>query len=72
MAEAKSALSFSLIIPVYNRPDEVRELLQSLLEQSRKDFEIVIVEEVFAWVLGRFRACKILAVENCPRMEFSY
>jgi glycosyltransferase involved in cell wall biosynthesis len=38
-------LSFSLIIPVYNRPDEVSELLQSLTEQSVNKFEIIIVED---------------------------
>ena len=35
----------SVIIPVYNRPKEVEELLQSLAEQTYKDFEIVIVED---------------------------
>ena len=39
-------LSFSLIIPVFNRPDEIRELLESLLHQSYdKSYEIVIVED---------------------------
>lgn len=39
-------LSFSLIIPVFNRPDEIGELLQSLLHQSYKmPYEIVIVED---------------------------
>ncbi len=38
--------SFSLIIPVFNRPDEIRELLESLLHQSyNKPYEIVIVED---------------------------
>lgn len=37
---------FSFIIPVYNRPDEVDELLDSLTKQTYKqDFEIVIVED---------------------------
>ncbi|GHT25027.1 glycosyl transferase [Bacteroidia bacterium] len=36
---------FSLVIPVYNRPDEIDELLQSLVEQTEKDFEVVIVED---------------------------
>lgn len=36
---------FSLIIPVYNRPDEVRELLDSLTLQRCKDFEVVVVED---------------------------
>lgn len=36
----------SIIVPVYNRPDEVRELLESLSQQTfRKDFEVVIVED---------------------------
>jgi glycosyltransferase involved in cell wall biosynthesis len=37
---------FSLIIPVYNRPDEVAELLESLSQSNYKEsFEIVIVED---------------------------
>ncbi len=36
---------FSIIIPVYNRPNEVRELLDSLSKQNRKNFEIVIVDD---------------------------
>ncbi|MDL2319854.1 glycosyltransferase [Alistipes sp. OttesenSCG-928-B03] len=35
----------SFIIPVYNRPDEVRELLESLAAQPAGDFEVVIVED---------------------------
>jgi len=39
-------LFFSLIIPVYNRPDEIRALLSSLETQSFvKPFEIVIIED---------------------------
>ncbi|MCD7936316.1 MAG: glycosyltransferase, partial [Tannerellaceae bacterium] len=36
---------FSIIIPVYNRPDEVDELLHSLAEQTHRDFEVIIVED---------------------------
>jgi len=37
---------FSFIIPVYNRPDEIEELLKSLTEQNyREDFEVVVVED---------------------------
>jgi glycosyltransferase involved in cell wall biosynthesis len=36
---------FSLIIPVFNRPDEVNELLESLTKQRCKDFEVIIVED---------------------------
>ena len=39
-------LFFSFVIPVYNRPDEIRELLQSMADQSySKPFEVVIVED---------------------------
>ncbi|WP_166334386.1 glycosyltransferase [Sphingobacterium chungjuense] len=36
---------FSIIIPLYNRPQEIHELLQSLTEQQYSDFEIIIVED---------------------------
>ena len=38
-------MKYSVIIPVFNRPDEVQELLQSLTEQTSKDFEVIIVED---------------------------
>ncbi|NMH89438.1 glycosyltransferase [Flavivirga algicola] len=39
-------LQFSFIIPVYNRPDEIQELLQSFKTlQGNTPFEIVIVED---------------------------
>ena len=36
---------YSVVIPVYNRPDEVDELLESLVLQTIKDFEILIIED---------------------------
>lgn len=36
---------FSIIVPVYNRPDEVADLLDSLEQQTDGGFEIVIVED---------------------------
>ena len=37
---------FSIIIPVYNRPDELKELLESLVKSDfKKEFEIVIIED---------------------------
>ncbi|MBL1407676.1 glycosyltransferase [Sphingobacterium faecale] len=36
---------FSLIIPLYNRPEEIEELLSTLTKQTFKDFEVVIVED---------------------------
>jgi len=38
-------MKFSLIIPVYNRPDEIKELLESLQEQTYKNFEVIVVED---------------------------
>ncbi len=38
-------IQFSVIIPVYNRPDELKELLESLKNQTTKNFELVIVED---------------------------
>lgn len=36
---------FSLIVPVYNRADEVRALLESLASQDDRGFECIIVED---------------------------
>lgn len=38
-------MKFSVIIPVYNRPDELSELLDSLTKQELKDFEVVVIED---------------------------
>jgi len=38
-------MKYSLIIPVFNRPDEVDELLDSLTRQTFRDFEVVVVED---------------------------
>ena len=40
------ASDFSFVIPVHNRPEEVRELLESFCKlESCKTFEIIIVED---------------------------
>lgn len=36
---------FSVIVPVYNRPAEVEDLCSSLLAQTSRDFELVLVED---------------------------
>ena len=38
-------MRYSVIIPVYNRPDEVDELLSSLTRQAFTDFEVIVVED---------------------------
>ncbi len=41
----KERVKYSVIIPVYNRPEEVDEILKSLTFQSYKGFEVLIVED---------------------------
>ncbi len=36
---------FSIIIPLYNRPQEIKELLDSLTSQQYKGFEVIVVED---------------------------
>lgn len=36
---------FSIIVPVYNRRGEVRDLCESLLHESSRDFELILVED---------------------------
>lgn len=38
-------MRYSFIVPVYNRPDEVDELLDSLTQQTETGFEVIIVED---------------------------
>ncbi len=37
--------SFSIIIPLYNRPNELDELLESLTRQTLKNFDVIVVED---------------------------
>ncbi|WP_156307265.1 glycosyltransferase [Sphingobacterium endophyticum] len=36
---------FSVIVPLYNRPAEIKEMLTSLLDQTYQNFEVIIVED---------------------------
>ena len=38
-------MKYSIIVPVYNRPDEIDELLQSVCQQTITDFEVIVVED---------------------------
>lgn len=38
-------MKYSIIVPVFNRPDEVDELLGSLVGQTYSGFEVIIVED---------------------------
>lgn len=58
--------TLSLVVPVFNRPDEVRELLQSLCMQDDSDFEVVIVED------GSSVSCDVVVKEFSPRLRIAY
>ena len=36
---------FSVIIPLYNRPQEIKELLETLTVQTYKQFEVLVIED---------------------------
>ena len=57
---------FSIIIPVYNRLDEVRDLLDSLSKQTDKDFEVVLVED------GSTLRCDAAVREFEDRVDVKY
>lgn len=57
---------FSIIIPVYNRPQEVDELLESLCQQTVDDFEVVVVED------GSSEKCDDVCEKYKDRLALSY
>lgn len=58
---------FSLIIPIYNRPEEIKELLESLLLSSyKKEYEIVIIED------GSKIDCKDVVAQYADKFLISY
>ena len=59
-------MKYSIIVPVYNRPDEVGELLQSLCEQTVKDFEVIIVED------GSVNPCKDVCDKYADILSLHY
>lgn len=58
---------FSLIIPVYNRPDEIDELLDSLTHQDYQEpFEVVVIED------GSALPCRDVISKYESRLNLSY
>lgn len=57
---------FSIIVPVYNRPDEIADLMKSLAAQTDMGFEIVIVED------GSTVTCKEEALANVGDCSLQY
>jgi len=59
-------MKYSIIVPVYNRPDEVDELLESLCHQTVSDFEVIIVED------GSQRDCRQVTEKYADRLDIQY
>ncbi len=59
-------MKYSIIIPVYNRPDEADELLESLCQQTVKDFEVIIVED------GSTIPCEDVVKKYAERLDVKY
>lgn len=57
---------FSVIIPVYNRPQEVDELLESLTQQTYQNFEMLIIED------GSDQRCKDIVDQYQERLDIRY
>ena len=57
---------FSVIVPVYNRIDEVSDLLESLSHQTNTDFEVILVED------GSTEPCKHIADKYANRLDIQY
>lgn len=57
---------FSIIIPVYNRPTEIKELLESLQKQTFRDFEVVIVED------GSLLTCSDIVQQYVDNLSIQY
>ena len=54
---------YSVIVPVYNRRDEVADLLESLSKQTFRDFEVILVED------GSTDPCEDIALEYHDRLD---
>lgn len=59
-------MKYSFIIPVYNRPDEVEELLESLTAQIVRDFEVIVVED------GSETPCESVCERYAERLDLHY
>ena len=56
-------MKYSVIIPVYNRPDEMAEMLASLAAQTERNFEVVVVED------GSSLPCDAVVAQYADQLE---
>lgn len=61
-----SAMFFSIIIPVYNRPQEIDELLESLTRQTYQNFEVLIIED------GSENPCRAVVEKYSNDLDIHY
>ncbi len=61
-----ASMKYSFVIPVYNRPDEVDELLESLCQQELGDFEVLVVED------GSSIPCEEVVARYAGRLDVHY
>lgn len=59
-------MKYSFIIPVYNRPDEVDELLESLTKQTFTDFDVIVVED------GSTKDCEAVTARYASSLKVKY
>ena len=59
-------MRYSVIVPVYNRPDEVAELLESLAGTGYGDFEVLVVED------GSSLPCQDIVQGWADRLDVRY
>lgn len=59
-------MKYSIIVPVFNRPDEVDELLESLVQQKERDFEVIVVED------GSQKPCKDVCEKYEGQLDLHY
>lgn len=57
---------YSVIVPVYNRPEEVNELLHSLTLQQYRNFEVIIVED------GSTNPCRDIVDNYRDKLQLEY
>ena len=58
---------FSVIIPVYNRPEPVKHAIQSVMEQDHQDWECIVVDDASTDCTAKI--CSNFA-KNDPRIRF--
>lgn len=57
---------YSAIVPVYNRPEEINDLLQSLTLQQYQNFEVIIVED------GSTNPCRDVVDAYRDKLQIEY